>query len=309
VRIVSLLPSATEIVCALGRARELVGVTHSCDLPPGLPPVPVLTRTSVPLGATSREIDGFVRASARRGAPLYEVDEAGLAALRPDLVITQALCAVCAVPESSAREAALAIAGGAEVVSLTPTRLAEVFDGIREVGRALGARARADALAEGLEARVAAVATRSERVRARPRVALLEWLDPPFACGHWNPELVRLAGGVEVLGEEAAPSRRTSWDELRAARPDVLFVACCGYPLERSLRELSPEALAAAGCARAYVSEGRSHFSRPGPLLAASLEMLAHALHPELHPLPPHVPAARRIEWRSRGATLVHAHA
>jgi iron complex transport system substrate-binding protein len=307
VRVVSLLPSATEIVCALGRAADLVGVTHSCDLPPGVPAPPVLTRTRVPVGATSRAIDAFVRAAARRGEPLYEVDEALLAALRPDLVITQALCAVCAVPEPRAREAAVAVPGGADVLSLTPTRLAEVFENVRDVGRALGASARAESLAAELEARVAAVAERSERAAQRPRVALLEWLDPPFACGHWNPELVRLAGGQEMLGREGEPSRRASWSELRAARPDVVFVACCGYPLERSLRDLGPEAEAALGGARGFASEGRRFFSRPGPWLAGSLELLAHALHPALHPLPAGVPPARPIAWSARGVRLARA--
>jgi iron complex transport system substrate-binding protein len=300
-RIVSLLPSATEIVCALGQADRLVGVTHSCDLPAGLPPPPVVTRTHVPSEASSREIDAFVSASARRGEPVYEVDQRLLAELRPDLILTQSLCDVCAVPEARAREAARSLPGGARVLSLAPTRLDSAFEGIREVGRALGAASLADALVARLDARVAAVAERSARARARPRVALLEWLDPPFTCGHWNPELVRLAGGREVLGREGAPSRRSRWAELRAAAPEVVFVACCGYSLERSLRELSPEAAAAAGGARCFVAEGRRYFSRPGPLLAASLEMLAHALHPELHPLPEGVPAPRRVEWpRSR---------
>jgi iron complex transport system substrate-binding protein len=307
VRVVSLLPSATEIVCALGRAADLVGVTHSCDLPSGARSPAVLTRTRVPVSATSRAIDGFVRAAARRGEPLYEVDEARLADLRPDLVLTQALCAVCAVPEERAREAAFAVPGGAAVLSLTPTRLAEAFEGIREVGRALGETARADALAAELEARVAAVAERSERAAHRPRTALLEWLDPPFACGHWNPELVRLAGGVEVLGREGEPSRRASWSELRAATPEVVFVACCGYPLERSLRDLDPAARLAIGDALGFASDGRRLFSRPGPWLAASLEVLAHALHPELHPRPGDVPPARPIVWGRESARLARA--
>lgn len=306
-RIVSLLPSATDIVCALGLADRLVGVTHSCDLPPGLPPLPVLTRTEVPEGASSREIDDFVRASAREGRPLYEVDEAALAALRPDLVITQGLCAVCAVPEARAREAAVAIPGGAEVLSLTPVRLADVWRDIREVGRFAGARARAEALAGQLEARVAAVAARSVRLATRPRAALLEWLDPPFACGHWNPELVRLAGGLEVLGAEGAPSRRASWAELAAARPEVVFVACCGYSLERTLRDLPAAARAALCGVRLFAAEARRHFSRPGPLLAESLELLAHALHPASHPLPHGTPAPALLGEPLHGPRLARA--
>ena len=285
-RVVSLLPSATEIVCALGAAERLVGVTHSCDLPEGALPLPVLTRTPLPLDAPSGEIDRLVRERARRGEPLYVVDEARLAALAPDVILTQSLCDVCAVPEAAARQAALAVPGGARVVSLTPTRLADVFAGIREVADALGVAARGEALAAALEARVAAVAARSERAPARPRVAFLEWLDPLFTGGHWNPELVRLAGGVEVLGREGEPSRRTSARELGAARADVLFVACCGLPRERALADLAPELVARSGAEACFVADGRRHFSRPGPGLARSLELLAHALHPALHPRP-----------------------
>lgn len=302
-RIVSLLPSATEIVCALGAAEQLVGITHSCDLPEGVGPLPILTRTSLPLAAPSGEIDRLVRERARRGEPLYVVDEARLAALRPDLILTQALCAVCAVPEQAAR----AVAGGARVVSLTPTRLGDVFAAIREVAAALGVPARGEALATGLEARVAAVAARSERARKRPRVALLEWLEPLFACGHWNPELVRLAGGVEALGREGEPARRASRAELRAARPDVLFVACCGLPLERALADLAPDLVADSGAAACYVADGRSHFSRPGPELVASLELLAHALHPELQPPPAHARTALRFVHAPAGTHPVEA--
>jgi iron complex transport system substrate-binding protein len=293
VRVVSLLPSATDIVTALGCGDQLVGVTHSCDLPRHLGPDAVLTETAVPQGASSAEIDRFVRDAAHAGEPLYQVNEARIAELRPDLIVTQALCAVCAVPETRARELAVSLPEGAELLSLTPSSLEDVFSDIASVASALGVAERGARLLAALRDRVAAVVDRSARIERRPRVVLLEWLDPPFASGHWSPELVRLAGGTELIGEEGVASRTTSWAELREARPEVLFVACCGQPTDRAVLDLAPEWRARTGAERVYATDGHRYFSRPGPALVDSLEMLAHALHPALHPLPAGVPAAR----------------
>jgi iron complex transport system substrate-binding protein len=296
VRIVSLLPSATEIVCALGLAEQLVGVTHSCE-PPGA--LPVLTHTRVPCDAPSGEIDRFVREAARRGEPLYQLDEALLRSLAPDLVLTQALCAVCALPEDRVHAAAAALPGDLHVLSLSPHGLGAMLESVRAVAEAAGVASRGRELVSALRARVDAVAARSRAVARRPRVALLEWIDPPFACGHWSPELVRIAGGVEGLGREGEASRTLPWREVLAWQPEVVFVACCGFTLERSLGELCTlarlpgwAALPAVRSGRVHVADGRAHFSRPGPRLVDSLEMLAHALHPTLHPLPSGVPRA-----------------
>jgi iron complex transport system substrate-binding protein len=287
VRIVSLLPSATEIVCALGRGAELVGITHSCDLPPGAPALPRVTSTAVPIQGTSREIDRFVRAAARAGDPLYTLDTDAIRALAPDLIVTQGLCAVCAVDERAAFALARALGGKTRVVSMTPHGLDSTFAAIEAIGGAIGAEPEARMLIGELRARVARVAECGARVSRRPRVAYLEWLDPPFSCGHWGPELVRLAGGEEVVGREGEASRTLRWDEVAAAAPEVVLVACCGLSVERAQRDLAALAdeawwreLPAVRGGRVYVADGHGFFSRPGPGLVDSLELLAHALHP-----------------------------
>jgi len=291
VRIVSLLPSATEIVCALGRGHQLVGITHSCDLPRGVRELPRVTSTAVPVRGTSREIDRFVRAAAQAGDPLYALDAPAIRALAPDLIVTQGLCEVCAVDERSAFALARELGDGVRVVSMTPHGLDSTFAAIEAVGAAIDAKDEARALVSGLRARVARVAEHSARVQRRPRVAYLEWLDPPFSCGHWGPELVRLAGGEEVIGREREPSRTLQWDEVTAAAPEVVLVACCGLSVVRAQRDLAElsarsfwRALPAVRAGRVLVADGHSFFSRPGPGLVDSLELLAHALHPDVHP-------------------------
>jgi len=298
-RIVSLLPSATEIVSCLGLGDQLVAVTHECDYPPFVRELPKATRTLVPKDAPSGEIDRLVRERLKGQAALYSLDLPVLERLRPDLIVTQALCDVCAVAEDEVQEAACRLPGRPRVVNLEPETLSQVFEVIRLVAREAGIAERGEATVSGLEARVAAVAARSRTIDERPRVALLEWLDPPFSCGHWSPELVRLAGGEETLGREGVRSRTLSWDEVRAAAPEVVVVACCGFDVERTLvdvraldRQPAWRELPAVRAGRVYVSDGAQYFSRPGPRLVDSLEILAHALHPRVHPLPPGVPAA-----------------
>ncbi len=297
-RIVSLLPSATEIVCSLGLGDQLVAVTHECDYPPFVRDLPKATRTLIPKDAPSAEIDRLVRERLSGQRALYTLDLETLEALRPELIVTQALCDVCAVAAEEVEEASCRLPGRPPVVNLEPETLDEVYGAIRLVAEAAGIAARGKERIAALQARVAAVAERSTAVRRRPRVALLEWLFPPFSCGHWNPQLVRLAGGEEVLGREGQKSRTLTWDEVAAAEPEVVFVACCGFDLERTLvdtdalRNAPPwRGLPAVRAGRAYAADGSQYFSRPGPRLVDSLEILAHALHPDLHPLPPGRPA------------------
>lgn len=306
-RIVSLLPSATEIVCDLGLGDDLVGVTHECDHPPFVAGLPKVTRTLIPHDAGNRHIDALVRERLKTRRALYTLDLPTLERLAPDLIVTQALCDVCAVAEAEVTAAACSLPGRPRVINLEPVSLEDVLDTVRAVGRAAGVSDRGEAVVSDLRRRIDAVAARSERVADRPRVVLLEWLDPPFSCGHWSPELVRLAGGDEVIGRAGRPSRTVTWEEVVAARPDVLAVACCGFSLERTLVDVPGLTgrpgwadLPAVRAGRVYVTDGNAYFSRPGPRLVDSLEILAHA--PDVHPLPRGLPAARRLTPAELGA-------
>ncbi len=281
VRIVSLLPSATEIICALGLEDSLVGVTHECDYPPSVRRLPKVTHTLIPHDASSGAIDALVRERLKTGNALYTLDLPVLEKLRPELLVTQALCDVCAVAEAEVQAAACSLPGQPRVVNLEPETLDQVFESIAVVGEAAGCRDEARRAIAGLRARVQAVVEAAEHGE-KPRVVVLEWLDPLFTCGHWTPELVRLAGGTEVVAKEGERSRTMALDELLAAAPDVLVIACCGFDVERTMLDM-PAFLAlpgvsdlpAARTGRVHVIDGNAYLSRPGPRLVDSLELLA----------------------------------
>jgi iron complex transport system substrate-binding protein len=298
-KIVSLLPSATEIVCALGLGAQLVGVTHECDSPAFVRDLPKVTTTLIPHDAASDRIDALVRAQSSTDEALYRLDIPMLEVLAPDLIVTQSLCNVCAVATAEVTDAAWRLPGSPPVVNLEPMTLDGVFDAILAVGAATNCDEVAAEVAAGLRGRVDAVARRTAAIphEDRPHVAFLEWIDPLFNGGHWNPELVELAGGRDALGSPAQPSRTITWQQVVDAKPDVVFVSCCGYTTERALADLPIlqaetgwASLPAVQAGRVYVSDGNAYFSRPGPRLVDSLEILAHALHPETHP-PPASPA------------------
>ncbi|MGH7672807.1 MAG: cobalamin-binding protein, partial [Gemmatimonadales bacterium] len=285
-----------------GLEDHLVGVTHECDFPASVGRLPKVTRTLIPTQAPSGAIDRLVRERLRTGQALYTLDLPVLETLRPDLIVTQALCDVCAVAEDEVRAAACTLPGRPRVVNLEPQTLSEVFAAIRQVSQAAGVERSAEELLARLRARVAAVTDRAARVSPRPRVALLEWLDPPFSCGHWSPELVRLAGGVEGLGREGQPSRTLRWEDVFAWAPEVVLIACCGFTVERTMCDVPAvrrlpgwRELPAVRSGRVYVVNGSHYFSRPGPRLVDSLELLAHALDPGVHPLPPGLPPPVRV--------------
>jgi len=288
-RVVSLLPAATEIVAALGLADCLVGVSHECVYPPEVRDRPRATRCAVhDAGLSSQEIDARVRETLASGAPLYTLDEELLHRLRPDVILTQRLCDVCAVGHGTVQALAATLPGPPRVLSLEPMLLADVYNDIRRVAEALGAPERGAALVTALEARVRAV---RERVAGATRrtCSLLEWVAPPFCAGHWNPELVEIAGGAEPLGRKGEPSRPLEWESVVAAQPEVLLVVCCGYPVERTLQDVALlrdypgwESLPAVRSGRVHVADGNHYFTCPGPRLVDSLEIVAEILHPEL---------------------------
>jgi iron complex transport system substrate-binding protein len=274
-RIVSLLPSATEIVCALGLEDHLVGISHSCDYPLSVTHLPRLSRPRVDLdGLASGEIDAAIRAAMRDYGSVYELDVAQIQALAPDLILTQGICDVCAVPQSQVIDASL----GGRVLTLDAHDLAAIFASIRDVGCATGVADRADGLIADMRRRIAAVRAQVAG-RPRPRVLALEWLDPPYAPGHWVPELVELAGGELLAGTARRPSYRMEWADLQGLEPDVLLVMPCGFNLEETQREAvrHKQQLRAVG-GRVQLLDASAYFSRSGPRVVDGLEILASAI-------------------------------
>ncbi|MGH8897219.1 MAG: cobalamin-binding protein [Egibacteraceae bacterium] len=293
-RIVSLLPSATEIVCALGLESSLVGVTHECDYPPSAVGKPQLTASRISHQTmTSAEIDHVVRSQLDGHGSIYDLDEAQLRALEPDLILTQELCEVCAVSYRTVERAARVLSTDVKVVSLEPDTLADVLANIRTVGRLTGTRARAEALVAELTTRLEALALPLVDVKRRPRTLVLEWLEPPFAPGHWVPEQVALAGGDHTFGNAGGPSRPTTAAQIRAYAPEVVVLAPCGYYAEDTLRGL-PRArlphgwheLPAVREGNVWAVDATSYFSRPGPRLVEGAEILARVIHPQLFGAP-----------------------
>jgi iron complex transport system substrate-binding protein len=279
-RIVSLVPSATEIVAELGLAGRLVGRSAECTYPPEVLSAPVVTASRVdPATLESAAIDAAVREALADGRPLYELDADLLERLRPDVIVTQDLCEVCAV---SRGEVERLCAVPAEIVALDPRTLADVEASVRELARLLGVPARGEEVAAGMRGRIESV---RRAVAARPRRAVFvaEWLDPPYAAGHWVPEMVEAAGGRELLGRGGERSFRTSWEAVRAAAPELVLLAPCGFDLERTVAEA--RALPALP-ARAVAVDGEAFFSRPGPRLADGVALLGHLLHPDVVPDP-----------------------
>ena len=287
-RIVSLLPSATEIVCALGAEAALVGISHECDHPAGIRDRTVLTRPRIDVHAASAAIDAAVRGVIRDALSIYAVDEQKLAALAPEVIVTQNLCEVCAVSldDVHAAVARLAHREQVRIVSLSPVRLADVFADIERVATAIGWPARGAEIRAGLEARISAIAGRAAQADRRPRVVTVEWIDPLMLGGTWMPELIELGGGQPVGAAAGGPAPTIDPGRLRDLQPEVVLVKPCGFSLERTLAErpvLERMVLAAvAPGTPIYVTDGNAFFNRPGPRLVESLEILAACVHPRL---------------------------
>lgn len=288
-RICSLLPSATEIVYALGLGDDLVGVTHECDYPPEAHSKPVVSRLALtPVPVTSAEIDHVVRRSIAGHRSIYTIDEDLLAELAPDLILTQELCEVCAVSYRQVQAAARMLDADVRVLSLEPINLAGILDNIRLVGELTGRLIQAETLLAELQARVVRVGDEVLALDRRPRVACLEWLDPPMCAGHWVPEMVELAGGRDVFGQSGEHSRRVDWSEVVAQAPEVVVLMPCGFPLERvraSAVELTGRPgwsdLPAVRAGRVYAVDAGAYFSRSGPRVVTGLEILAGLIHPD----------------------------
>jgi iron complex transport system substrate-binding protein len=287
VRIASLLPSATEIIAGLGALDQLVGVSHACDYPPEVGRLPRLTSTHVDGTAAPAAIDRDVRLTAERGAPLYEVNEELLRSLRPDVIATQALCDVCAVSETDVRAIAERLSPLPVVVTLAGMSIDGIIADIERVAAAIDATDEAEELVAGLRARLRSVHERLRAVRVpRPRVAVLEWTDPVYAAGHWVPEMVHRAGGVDALAAPGTHSRAVATADVASAAPDVLLFAPCGYDLDRATREaaetLSAEAWQWARDRVAWAIDANSLTSRPGPRVVDGVETFARLFHPTL---------------------------
>ena len=294
-RIVSLLPSATEIVYSLGLGDDLVGVTYECDHPAEARTKPVVSDTALELspGMPAAEIDRLVSERVEAGEALYELDTVRIGDLEPDLILTQDLCRVCAVPSGQVEDALAKLGCTAEVVSLDPHSLGDILAGITEVARRAGVVERAAELVDGLRARIAAV---QDAARGAPRVSTvtLEWLDPPFVGGHWVPEMVERAGGRHLLVDAGEPSQRVAWDVVGAAPPQAVVVMPCGYDLAAARTEAEavlPGVPAmtqtpAWQAGRVFAVDANGYFSRSGPRVVDGLEALAWALHPDRFPEP-----------------------
>ncbi len=288
-RVISLLASATEIVCALGFADRLVGRSHECDFPDEVRRLPVVTEPKFLTQGTSAEIDRRVKDLLERALSVYRVDALRLRALRPDVIVTQSQCEVCAVTLSEVEQAVSDwLEARPRIVSLEPTGLADLWTDIARVADALGVPERGAALVESLQERMAAIAERAGGLAGRPSVASIEWIDPLMAAGNWMPELVEKAGGVSLFGEAGKHSPGMRWEALVRADPEVIVVLPCGFDMARTRAEMPAltgrpdwRELRAVRAGRVFLTDGNQYFNRPGPRLVESLEILAEILHPE----------------------------
>jgi iron complex transport system substrate-binding protein len=288
-RVVSLIASATETVCALGCEAALVGRSHECDWPPAVSRLPAVSRPAFATQGASRAIDLALKDRLRRALSVYEVDGELLRRLRPDLIVTQTQCEVCAVSPGDVERAVCELTGRrAQVLALEPDGLDDVWTDIARVADALGAPERGAELVPRLRGRISEIGARAAALGPGPRVAVIEWIDPLMAAGNWMPELVALAGGVNLFGEAGKHSPWMTWDALVSADPDVVVVSPCGFDLARVRSELPalaarPEwpALRAVRARRVFLADGNAYFHRPGPRLVESLEILAEMLHPD----------------------------
>jgi iron complex transport system substrate-binding protein len=303
-RIVSLLPAATEIAAALGLLDHLVGVSHECDFPEQASQRPQVTHCPVHnSGLPSADVDEWVRRALHENGTIYTIDEPLLQTLRPDIILTQKLCDVCAVGYGTVAKLAKTLPGPPGVINLEPTSLADIFDNIRRVADACDVHERAEKLIQDLSKRVENVRKRAARTPDHPCCFLMEWVDPPFCSGHWVPELVEIAGGYDPLGRRHQPSAQIEWQQVLDARPEIIVLALCGYDIDRARRDYQLlrrfpgfRSIPAADSGQVYLVNASAYFARPGPRIVDSLEILAGILHPSEFPeFVSHGPNDRRV--------------
>jgi len=303
-RIVSFLPSATEMVCALGLTDQLVGITHECDYPSETRSKSVVVRSVLPVETmTQREIDESVTDRIRHGESLYQVDEQLLRDLEPDLILTQDLCQVCAPSGNELSHALKLLHKKPQILWLTPKSLGQIEDNIRTVGEATGCKERAQELIEAGRSRLRKIATVTEHLADRPRVFCMEWLDPIYCSGHWVPEMVRIAGGFDALGREGSDSVRVAWDDVRRWDPQVLIIMPCGFHLDKVIEQVPKlfeypgwRDLSAVRRGQVYAVDASSYFARPGPRVIDGTELLAHLIQPRVFAWAGAATAFRRLE-------------
>ena len=289
-RIVSFLPSATEMACALGLGDRLMGITHECDYPAEVSGKPVVVRSALPIETMSQaEIDAAVSERLKQGLSLYLVDEAAVRSIAPDLILTQDLCQVCAPSGNEVSHLLKQLPSKPRILWQTPKTLGEIFSAMRELGEATGRLAYADAFILSGRARLDAIAAATRDLSHRPRVFCMEWMEPVYCCGHWVPEMVRIAGGHDELGREGADSVRVSWDDVRRYEPEIMIVMPCGFELEKTVADADRlqgfegwNDIPAVRSGRVYAVDANSYFARPGPRVVEGTELLAHLIHPTL---------------------------
>ena len=303
-RIVSLLPSATELVCGLGLRQQLVGVSHECDYPNSVIGLPVLTSSRIPEGLDSGSIDHLVTEQLKSDQALYDLNIDVLTSLRPDLIVTQALCDVCAVSGNDVARAVGGLPNNPDVINLEPNCLTDVLDTVELLAEAADCVKQGQIYLRELRYRISQVNNKSSVINLsdKPRVALLDWLDPIFDGGHWSPEIIELAGGIACFGNKKEPSQRRIWNDLIQARPDIIFIALCGFNVERSMQDVEDffssqefSVLRDQVGSKIFLVDGNAYFSRPGPRLVDALEIMANAIHPLIHKLPSNLPVAIKL--------------
>ena len=297
-RIVSFLPSATEMVCALGLEDDLVGITHECDYPESVKTKPVVVRNVLPIETMSQsEIDRAVAQRLREGQSLYQIDEKLLASLAPDLILTQNLCQVCAPSGNEVAQVLKLLPCAPQIVWMTPQSLDEIFQNLRDLAAAVGEADAAEKLILDCRTRLDQLRAKTSSLACRPRVFCMEWLDPVYACGHWVPEMVRIAGGADEIGSDGGESVRISWQRLAEWAPEVLVIMPCGFNLQQTMKQvwehLGPYTsfaaenrsaffnLPAVRKTRVFAVDANSYFARPGPRVVEGAELLAHLIHPQ----------------------------